>query len=132
MRRFKRKKRAHAAVETSALSDILFFLMLFFLMVSTLAGSQAMKLSLPNAETSAEMPKQTIYVTIDADRKYYINNQECRLADVRLLLGQQVSRNSRATVVLRTDKTITMNEFTAIADVVNQLHIPLVLATEKQ
>jgi biopolymer transport protein ExbD len=128
--KFVRRKRRHASVEASALSDILFFLMLFFLMVSTLASSEAMKILLPKAQSSVDIPKHTIYVTIDSDRRYYINKRESNLNDIKSALSKEAV--GKATVVLRADKSVPMEEFISFADVVNQLKIPMVVATEKK
>ena len=48
----KRNKRFHAEVATSSLSDIMFFLLLFFLIISTLANPNVIKMTLPKSKTN--------------------------------------------------------------------------------
>ena len=83
--KLRRRKREGGGVEASSLSDILFFLMLFFLMVSTLASPEAIKVLLPKSSTGKIIPKHTIYVTIDAQIRYYINKQEVASSSLRTI-----------------------------------------------
>src|SRR5262249_41865119 len=109
-----------------------FFLMLFFLMVSTLASAEAIKILLPKAQSGTDIPRHTVSVTIDAQRRYYVGKKECQLSEVKSLLIKENAGASKATVVLKADKSVPFESFVSIADIVNQLKIPLVVATEKQ
>ncbi|MCG7859671.1 biopolymer transporter ExbD, partial [Flavihumibacter sediminis] len=66
----KRRLRGHAEVHTGALNDILFILLLFFLIVSTLANPNVIKLSQPKAKSDTKA-KQTVVVSIDANNQFY-------------------------------------------------------------
>lgn len=70
----KRNKRFHAEVATSALSDIMFFLLLFFLIISTLANPNVIKMDLPKPEEqiSPEAEKTVPTVVITENNLYYI------------------------------------------------------------
>ena len=71
----KRKRRFHAEVATSSLSDIIFFLLLFFLIISTLANPNVIKMTLPKAKSNEKTNKQYISLSVTEDKKFTsINN----------------------------------------------------------
>jgi biopolymer transport protein ExbD len=130
--KFRRRKRHGGGVEASALADILFFLMLFFLMVSTLASPEAIKVLLPKSNTGASIPRHTIYVTIDAEKHYFLNKQELNVQSLKEALAQEAKGQDNATVVIKVDRTVPVQEFIDVVDIANQLKLPVVVATEKK
>lgn len=67
----RRKLKAKPEVQTGALNDILFILLLFFLIVSTLANPNVIKVNNPRGEKDTKV-KQNIVVSIDKDQKMYL------------------------------------------------------------
>ena len=67
----RKKLRSHAEVHTGALNDILFILLLFFLIVSTLANPNVVKVNNPKGKSDTQA-KQNIVVSIDKDNKIYL------------------------------------------------------------
>ena len=70
-----RRRKVSSHVETSSMNDIMFFLMLFFLIVSTMVNPNVIKLMLPNARSGKQAMKQPITVSVDAAGKYFIDRQ---------------------------------------------------------
>jgi len=70
----RRKLRAHTEVHTGPLNDILFILLLFFLIASTLANPNLVRVSNPKGDKDMKA-KQNIVVTVDKDQKFYIGTQ---------------------------------------------------------
>ena len=66
--------RKHPEVHTGALNDILFILLLFFLIVSTLANPNVIKVSNPKAKSDAKA-KQTVVITVDKNQQIYIGQK---------------------------------------------------------
>jgi biopolymer transport protein ExbD len=129
--KFRRRRRGHVGVEASSLSDILFFLLLFFLMVSTLASQEAIKVLLPKASTGKTIPRHTIYVSIDQHLEYYINKQRIDKQALYAELEREAQKTENVTIVVRVDKTVSAQEFINVIDVANKLHLPVVVATDK-
>ena len=127
----RRKKTAHGGVEAGSLSDILFFLMLFFLMVSTLASPNAIKLLLPKAATGQTVPKHTINLSVTADKQEYIDKEPVSPENLEAALKQRAAGYENPTVVLRIDKTLSVADLISVVDAVNKARIPMVIATEK-
>ena len=67
----RRKLRAHAEVHTGPLNDILFILLLFFLIEAKLANHNVIKLSQPQAKSDTKA-KQSVVVSVDANKIYYV------------------------------------------------------------
>jgi biopolymer transport protein ExbD len=70
----RRKLRAHTEVHTGPLNDILFILLLFFLIASTLANPNLVRVSNPKGDKDMKA-KQNIVVTVDKEQKFYIGTQ---------------------------------------------------------
>lgn len=71
----RRKLKAHAEVHTGALNDILFILLLFFLIVSTLANPNVIKVNNPKGKADAKA-KQTVVISIDKENRFYLGQKE--------------------------------------------------------
>ena len=128
---FRKSKYVHAEVQAGALSDILFFLMLFFLIISTLASPNAIKLLLPKAQTGKSIPSQVINVSISNDLKYYINQNQVTIENMQQLLADEAMKHENPSVVLRMDKTIAVDEMVKVIDIVNKAKVPVVIAIDK-
>ena len=76
------KHRDEGEVHTGPLNDILFILLLFFLIVSTLANPNVIKLSQPKSKSDTRS-KQTVVVSIDASQRYYVGTTQVSLAELK-------------------------------------------------
>lgn len=87
----RRRLRKHAELHTSALNDILFILLLFFLIVSTLANPNVIKVNNPKGTKDTKV-KQNIVVSIDKEQKIYLGQNQVELSQLDSLLKQQVTK----------------------------------------
>ena len=78
----RKKKDYTAEVFTSAMNDIMFFLMLFFIIISTLLNPSMIKVSLPNAQSSQSIQKKEINLTMTKEKIYFVNNTQVRFNDL--------------------------------------------------
>ncbi|HEY6957037.1 MAG TPA: biopolymer transporter ExbD [Flavisolibacter sp.] len=85
----RRKLRTHAEVHTGPLNDILFILLLFFLIASTLANPNLVRVSNPKGDKDMKA-KQNIVVTVDKDQKFYIGTQLVPTQELDTLLTQAI------------------------------------------
>ncbi len=130
--KIKRRKRVHAGVEASSLSDILFFLMLFFLMVSTLASQNALGLLLPESRTGKTMHQDILNVSINQNKEYYVEGKMITFQDYESILKQKSITSPTATIALRIDKSVSVEELVHAVDVINEYHLRCVIATAKK
>jgi len=88
----KRNRRFHAEVATSALSDIMFFLLLFFLIISTLANPNVIKVPLPKSDANEKTNKPHVTVTLDENGKYYVDKTEVAFSDLEQVLLESTTK----------------------------------------
>ena len=104
------RKKAHkeAEVFTDSLNDIIFILLMFFLIVATLANPNVVKVGLPRG-TKDTKAKQNIVVSIDKDQKYYIGTAKVDNTMIDSLLSQAINKQKATvdtpTVVINADTT---------------------------
>lgn len=88
----RRKLKVHAEVHTGALNDILFILLLFFLIVSTLANPNVVKVDNPRGKNDTKV-KQSVVISIDKSRQMYLQQRPVSAdsleAELRRLFAQQ-------------------------------------------
>lgn len=87
----RKRKKSHTEVHTGALNDILFILLLFFLIVSTLANPNVVKVNNPKGQKDTKA-KQNIVVSIDKDQKVYLGQQEVPREMLDSMIKMEVAR----------------------------------------
>jgi len=87
----RKRLRSHPDIHTGALNDILFILLLFFLIVSTIANPNIIRVNNPKGKGDSKS-KQTIVVSIDKDNKMYLGNKEINEYSLDSLLKEEVTR----------------------------------------
>lgn len=123
------RNRRSAEFSMSSLTDIIFLLLIFFLLTSTLVQPNAVKLLLPNS-TSQTQARQNVAVAIDAENRYFLNNEPVGLDNLPGLLRQALSGESDPTVVLYADKSVAIEEVVKVMSIANDQQIKMILATE--
>ncbi len=115
----------------AAMNDIMFFLMLFFLIISTLSNANIIKILLPKSDTTSQMAKQPLTLTVTDELKYYVNSNEVPASLLRGALAEAVKRNDDPTVVLRIAKSLTVQDLVDVMSIAARLNLKMVLSTEK-
>jgi len=126
----KKHRGASAEVHTSAMNDIMFFLLLFFLIASTVTNPNVIKLLLPKSSSGKSVSKKTIDVSVTKDLKYYVNSKEVQIADLSNILIGYKKQTAELTILLFVDKTVAIQNVVEIMDIAQKQNIKLVLATE--
>ncbi len=128
----RQKNKAGAEIFTSAMNDIMFFLMLFFIIVSTLLNPNVIKLSLPSAKNTQSLHKKEILLSVNKDLQYFVNNQQVPFEQLQSVLSVEASKDKEAFVVLRCDKTLAVQQLVNVLEIGNKLNVKMILATQKQ
>ena len=126
-----RRNRSEVRVFTDSLNDIMFFLMLFFLLASAFSNPQVVKLLLPRSSAGEQsVAKKTVTVSVTQDLKYYLDKQEIPYENLQNAIQAYVQPGEELTIMLYADSTVPIQNVISVMDVANKLKIRLVLATE--
>ncbi|MBO7606255.1 MAG: biopolymer transporter ExbD [Paludibacteraceae bacterium] len=132
----KRRSKAEAGFNMSSMTDIVFLLLIFFMLTSTVVHPNAIKLMLPQSkqQTSA---KPITRVTIDKELNYYVasgNEKERPVSfeEIEPFLQQQVLDEPDMYVALYADETIPYGEVVKVLNIANTNKFKLVIATRPQ
>jgi biopolymer transport protein ExbD len=112
------------------MNDIMFFLMLFFLIVSTMVSPSVVKLTLPSAKNSQQMTKKVIKLEISAEQRYVLQGKDVDFDQLEQELKAAVDGITEPTVVLSLDKTLTIQQLVDVLEIGNRLKIKMILATK--
>ncbi len=125
----KRNKRFHAEVATSSLSDIMFFLLLFFLIISTLANPNVIKMTLPKSKTNDRTNKQYISLSITEDKKFYLDKQPVSFDELETRLMSKIGGAKDQTVIVRIPFNLQVQDLVDVLQIGVKNNLKFVIAT---
>jgi len=113
----------------SSMTDIVFLLLIFFMLTSTLVTTNALKIALPSS--SAEQIKtQTVSISITEDLRYFINNDPVEASFLESKIREEYNAVDNPVLVLRAAKTIPLEYAVEVMDVAYRNNYKIVLATQ--
>jgi biopolymer transport protein ExbD len=126
-----RKRHRESEVSTDSLNDIMFFLLLFFLILSTMVSPNAIKVTLPNSQAreTIENRDKPIHLAVTKDKKYYVNNVEVTFENMETEISKLASKLTEPTVVMHLDKELSIQDEIDIMTICYRLKCKTVLAT---
>jgi biopolymer transport protein ExbD len=131
----KRKTKVSETFSMASMTDIIFLLLIFFMITSTVVVPNAIKVTLPQAQQQTAVGSYSV-VTIDENLNYYVQYGRERARPVSLdeilpYLLEQQARNPEMYVALHAHETIPYREVVKIMDITYQNNIKMVLATRR-
>ena len=127
----RKRHREEAEVHTGPLNDILFILLLFFLIVSSLANPNVIKLSQPKSKSDTKA-KQTVVVSIDANKQFYVGTAHVTIEELKAKLQPFLAKEGdQPSVVINADKTVPVDAIVQVMRVARDLGARTVLAVDK-
>lgn len=126
------KKKPSAEIFTSSMNDIMFFLMLFFIIVSTLLNPNVIKLNLPSAKNTQSIHKKEILLSVNKNLQYFVNNKPVPFDQLQNTLAIETGKDKEAFVVLRCDNTLAIQQLVNVLEIGNKLNVKMILATKKK
>ena len=129
--KLKRQRRFHAEVQTASLNDIMFFLLLFFLIVSTLGSPNVIRLMLPKtSESTNEVSKQPVTLSITENKEYFIDRKPVHFPELETAVLEATAGMEEPTVVLRAAESLTIQDLVDVMAIGARLKVRMVLATD--
>jgi|TARA_B110000495_G_scaffold49854_1_gene41739 biopolymer transport protein ExbD len=122
------RNKVSANFNMSSMTDIVFLLLIFFMLTSTLVSPNALKLLLPSSKAKT-LEKQTISISITKDIDFYINENKVTAASIEQELKLLISNEKEPAIILHTDKTVAIEHVVKVMDIAYRNKYKIVLAT---
>jgi len=130
MARLRKRVHRESEVSTDSLSDIMFFLMLFFLILSTMVSPNAMKVNLPSSTNKAHIEsKDPIHLAVTKEHQYFIDSKEVPYADLEAALVAKINGRVEPSVVIHVDKDLLYQDFIDVMQLGDRLKCKMICAT---
>lgn len=121
------RNKVSAEFNMSSMTDIVFLLLIFFMIASTLVTTNAIDILLPKASGKTEN-KQTIAVSIKKDLTYYIDEKRVGESVLETELISMLSSQEAPTIVLRAEKSVPVENVVKVMDIANRNKFKVILA----
>ena len=115
-------RESHDEVDTGPLNDILFILLMFFLMISTLANPNVIKMSVPRAKIDTKT-KQSVVVSVDKEKNVYVGSRRVVMDSLESALKKYIHEGDsiKPAVVINADSSSQWGEIVRVMKVARRL-----------
>jgi len=125
----KNRSKVSADFNMSSMTDMVFLLLIFFMLTSTLVTTNALEIQLPKSDAT-NVKKANVAVTIDEKLQFSIDNDLVAPADLEQGILQAVKNNPEAVLIIRADQSVPTGETVRVLDIAYRNQIKVVLATD--
>jgi biopolymer transport protein ExbD len=133
----KRRQRVEPEFSLAAMIDVIFLLLMFFMLTSKFVTPNALNLSLPSS-SSTTMASPALAISIDASSNYYfeVDGRTTKIAKERLQSSLETKMKAMGkdpqatTVTVVAEKTVPVNDVVYVLDIANKLKVKTILATD--
>ena len=122
------RNKVSADFNMSSMTDIVFLLLIFFMLTSTLVSPNALKLLLPSSKART-LEKQTVSVSITKDIDFFINENKVQEVNIERELKLKLNNTTEAAIILHADKTVDIEHVVKVMDIAYRNKYKIVLAT---
>lgn len=113
----------------SSMTDLVFLLLIFFILTSTLVTTSALDIILPNSKAQT-VKKQDVKITISADLQFDVDGDIVPAEMVERALLAKVAGDPTAVIILRADKMVPTGETVRILDIGYRNRLKMIIATD--
>ena len=125
----KNRSKVSADFNMSSMTDMVFLLLIFFMLTSTLVTTNALETQLPKSDAT-NVKKANVSVTIDEELRFSIDNDIVDAAELEQGILQAVNNNPEAVLIIRADQSVPTGETVRVLDIAYRNQIKVVLATD--
>ena len=127
----KRIKKKSESFGSASMTDLMFLLLIFLLVATTMINPNALKLVLPRGENQLKEKAYTS-VSIDEQLNYYVENEPVSLENLESVLQAKLAGKEDQTISLHTDKTVPIQNVVDVMTIATRNNFPLIMAIQKQ
>lgn len=122
------RNKVSVSFSMSGMTDIVFLLLIFFMLTSTLIAPNALKLLLPRSQNQTAA-KPVVAVSITSELKYYIGTTRIDFSQLERTLQQRLSGEEEPTISLHADRSVPIDEVVKVMNIAKDNEYKLILAT---
>lgn len=124
----KRGSKVNAAFSAASMTDLMFLLLVFMLIATTLINPNALKLTLPTSSNQIKDKPMTT-VSITSDLQYYVESDPVIVTELESVLQARLANNEKPTISLHADKTVPIDNVVKVMNIAKDNKWTLILAT---
>ncbi len=117
---FEGRKRIRMHLDIAPLIDIVFLLLIFFMLTANFIMQPGIKITLPQAQTSKPQEEKNIVVFITKENEIFLNNEKISIDRLKEALGKKLKKVHKKTVILKADKKINLGLAVKVMDIAKQ------------
>jgi len=114
---FERRKRSSVGLNMTPLIDMVFLLLIFFVLSSHFISESGFKIKLPKAVSAQTQKNEHLTVFIDKDGRVFLNNAQVRLKQLRSLVRSELYKANSKTVVIKADEDVSLRLVVTVMDI---------------
>ncbi len=113
---FKRRRYNHSYLNIAPLVDVVFLLLLFFMLTSRLIEEPAIKVRLPESKTAVNINEAILTVVIDKQGRIYFRNKEVKLKELKTQIESELSGKKKKRVKIKADRSVSISVVIKVID----------------
>jgi biopolymer transport protein ExbD len=131
----KRRNKVEVSFSMASMTDIVFLLLLFFMITSTQVAPNALKLLLPQSNNQT-VAKAITTISITADLKFYVNEngnlKKVAFSEIEPFLQKVIKNNEETYIALHADKSVPIEQVVNVMNIAKRHQIKMILATSPE
>ncbi len=128
----KPKRRLSAKLDMAPMIDIVFLLLIFFMLTANFMTQEGIKINLPNAKSITPQSEEEITVYIDSIGKVYLAGRELKYKDLYEELHSLIENSNNKLVIVKSDRNVILEKAVRVMDIAKDAGAEkLCIATEK-
>ena len=128
------RHKTHAKFDMSSMTDIVFLLLIFFMLITTMVvpNVNTLKLLLPSSDTAKPTENITVSVAINENHQYFVDGKQTNTRNLQKSISSYISGKSNPVIILHTARTVPIEKVVKVMDISNRLKVKMVLATDPE
>ena len=115
-----RKRQQQAEIDMTPMLDIVFIMLIFFIVTTSFVKESGIEVNPPQAQTAQQQESTTIFVAINADGDVWIDNRLIDIRSVRTVVARLHAENPEGSVVIQSDENARTRELVSVMDQIRQ------------
>ncbi len=125
----KRSAKVETSFGSASMTDLMFLLLIFLMVATTLINTNALKIMLPQSSNQVS-DKPTSTITVTDDLHYYVDKQEMPFENIESFLKDKFQDVEKPIIMLNMDKRVSVEEFVRIMNIAKRNNYTLLLMTQ--